>query len=74
VRKTLIEEAKVLWMEGGKGRERPLWIEIEGRKLPVLDWEGKLFPHRREFRVKTPAGSFLVEVEGEEVRVYSLAL
>ncbi|GEM_PF-3304893 len=72
MKRVLLENARVLWMEGGKGMERPLWIELRYGRIPVLDWEGKILPQGREFRVKTPRGDFFVEIQGEEVKVYFL--
>ena len=72
MRLALVERARVAWMESGKGRERPLWIIVNSRKIPILTWEGAVHQSHREFRVSTPEGGFLI-TEKEQELVYYIA-
>ncbi len=66
MRKALIEGARVLWMEGGKGKERPLWIEAGNERLLVSDWMGEKYPNSRRFIIKANGWNFeILERKGK---------
>ncbi len=73
MRTALVERAKVLWLEGVREREKPLWLEIEGIRLEVISWQGSLHPSHREFMVETPLGWFLI-IQDDEDMVYYLPM
>lgn len=62
-RKEREKVTEVISYSGYRGEEHPLYIVIEGERIPVIDWifvgvfdvEGK---RKRVFRVKTNAGLF----------------